>query len=225
MEKASEQFKHDLKCVDWAMNGNFLIVGDENGYVHAVDANTLKATGATAKANNADKRDAWVQDVKIAPNCKMLAFGTHGGLSRIELVKIADNGKKLQKVASVNVALSSALTHLDWSSDSGSVVVNSQAYELMWIDANSQQRISASGAKDIDFHSWSCILGFPVQGIWPGPDYTDVNSVCRSHSRQTLVTGEDSGKVKLFRFPCVVEGAGNKEYIGHSSHVTRVKLS
>ena len=39
------------------------------------------------------------------------------------------------------------------------------------------------------------------------------------------MTGEDSGKVKLFRYPCVVEGASSNEYIGHSSHVTRVKLS
>lgn len=67
----------------------------------------------------------------------MVAFGTHGGLSRIELVKVTENGKKLTKIASVNVAISSALTHLDWSMDSNSLVINSQAYELMWLDVNS----------------------------------------------------------------------------------------
>ena len=68
----------------------------------------------------------------------MAAFGSHGGLSKIELVKVTDNGKKLQKMASVDLAISSALLHLDWSQDSGALVVNSQAYELMWLDVNSK---------------------------------------------------------------------------------------
>lgn len=63
--------------------------------------------------------------MKISPNSQMVAYGTHGGLSRIELVKISENGKKLTKIASVNVAISSALTHLDWSMDSNSLVFNS----------------------------------------------------------------------------------------------------
>lgn len=79
--------------------------------------------------------------------------------------------------------ISSSLTHLDWSVDSSCVVINSQAYELMWLDVNSQKNIYASSAKDIDFATWTCILGFPVQGIWPGPDFTDVNSTCRSYNR------------------------------------------
>ena len=89
-------------------------------------------------------------------------FGTHGGLSKVEVVKVLDNGKKLHKVAAVNLGISSALTHLDWSMDSNSVVLNSQAYELMWLDVNSQSRISASGAKNIDWFTWTSILGFPV---------------------------------------------------------------
>ena len=31
--------------------------------------------------------------------------------------------------------------------------------------------------------------------------------------------------VKLFKYPCVVESAARKEYMGHSSHVTKVKFS
>jgi len=50
---------------------------------------------AVAKAFLADKENAWVEDIKISPDCKTLAFGTHGGLSRVDLVKILDNGKRL----------------------------------------------------------------------------------------------------------------------------------
>lgn len=31
--------------------------------------------------------------------------------------------------------------------------------------------------------------------------------------------------MKLFKYPCVVEGASSNEYLGHSSHLTRVKFS
>ena len=95
----------------------------------------------------------------------------------------------------------------------------------MWLDINSKSRIYGSGARDLEYATWTCILGWPVQGIWPGVDYTDVNSTCRSNSRQILATADDFGMVKLFKFPCVVEKASFKEYPGHSSHVTRVKFS
>jgi WD40 repeat protein len=55
--------------------------------------------------------------------------------------------------------------------------------------------------------------------------FSDVNSTCRSNSRTILATADDFGKVKLFKYPCVVEKASSKEYIGHSSHVTRVRFS
>ena len=82
-----------------------------------------------------------------------------------------------------------------------------------------------ASAKDIDWATWTCKLGFPVQHIFPGPDLTDVNHVCRSTSRKILATAEDTGLVKLFKYPNVVEGASFKEFIAHSSHVTRVQFT
>jgi microtubule-associated protein-like 6 len=41
-----------------------------------------------------------------------------------------------------------------------------------------------------------------------------------------LATADDDGRVKLFKYPCVVEkGALYNEYKGHSSHVTKCKFS
>ena len=105
-------------------------------------------------------------------------------------------------------------------------MINSQAYELMWLDVNSQTRISASGAKNIDWYTWTSVLGFPVKGIWPPcSDFSDVNSVCRNTGRNILATADDFGKVKLFKYPCVVENASCNSYMGHSSHVTKIKFT
>ena len=45
--------------------------------------------------------------------------------------------------------------------------------------------------KDVDWYTWTCKIGFPVQGIYPGVDGTDVNTVDRSKNKQLLATGDD----------------------------------
>mmetsp|Transcript_34584 Transcript_34584/g.25723 ORF Transcript_34584/g.25723 Transcript_34584/m.25723 type:complete len:193 (-) Transcript_34584:413-991(-) len=154
----------------------------------------------------------------------MLVVGTHGGVSKLDLVKVVDQGKQLQLIKTINVGSTSAILHIDWSADSNIIQVNTQSYELLWCDTAGKP-VYASSVKDTEWQTWTCKLGFPVQGIWPGPDYTDVNSTCRSASRTVLATADDFGKVKLFKYPCVVEHAAFKEYMGHSSHVTKVKFS
>lgn len=71
------------------------------------------------------------------------------------------------------------MTHLDWSKDGHFLVVNSQAYELKFCSIEKGANTAASSAKDFEWFTWTCTLGFYVQGIFPGVDGTDVNSVCR----------------------------------------------
>jgi WD40 repeat protein len=51
-----------------------------------------------------------------------------------------------------------------------------------------------------------------------------VNSVDANASRTLLATGDDSGQVKLWRFPAL-PGAVPLVYGGHSAHVTAVRFS
>jgi hypothetical protein len=55
----------------------------------------------------------------------------------------------MTKFCSTNVGLTSALSHLDWSQDSSSLVINSQANELMFFSLDTKKQIAASSAKDI----------------------------------------------------------------------------
>jgi len=80
--------------------------------------------------------------------------------------------------------------------------------------------------KDQTWASWNCILGWPVQGIFPpAANGTDINMVARSPDASVLASADDFGMVKLFRFPCPVNEAAFKQYNGHSSHVTNVAFS
>lgn len=113
------------------------------------------------------------------------------------------------------------------------IQLNSQAYELMFFNITTMkgagtkkvEQLSASSMKGIDWHTYTIQHGWAVQGIWPGIDYTDVNSVDRSHDGTCLVTGDDFGTVKLFKYPCIQPKAAFNEYKGHSSHVTKVKFT
>lgn len=61
--------------------------------------------------------------------------------------------------------------------------------------------------KGIHWASWTCVIGSEVNGIWPKyTNVTDVNSVDGNYSSSVLVTGDDFGLVKLFRFPCLKKG-------------------
>jgi len=55
--------------------------------------------------------------------------------------------------------------------------------------------------------SWSCVLGSEVSGIWPKySNLAEINAVDANHAAAVLVTGDDLGLVKLYRFPCLRKG-------------------
>lgn len=124
MLRASQPFEHDLTAVDWSSDGSFLVVGDRNGCVHTVNVQNLEKM-ASEKSSLAGKKNAWVEDLKISPDNQYVCFGTHGGLSKLEVIQIKKNGQQMKRIKSVNLGLSSALTHLDWTLDASTVLVNS----------------------------------------------------------------------------------------------------
>uniref|UniRef100_A0A8C1XNN6 EMAP like 1 n=1 Tax=Cyprinus carpio TaxID=7962 RepID=A0A8C1XNN6_CYPCA len=155
------------------------------------------------------------------PDGHFLAIGSHDNY--IYMYAVAENGKKYNRVGKCS-GHSSFITHLDWSVDSQYLVSNSGDYEILyWIPSVCKQVVSVETTRDIEWATFTCILGFHVFGLWPdGSDGTDINAVCSSNSKKLLVTGDDFGKVHLFSFPCSQSRAPSHIYGGHSSHVTNV---
>jgi len=113
-----------------------MVAGDRAGSIHLIDVKTLTSLGSSP-GKLAGQKEPWIEDLKISPDNKLVAFGTHGGRSFIDLVSVID-GKKLQKIISKDMGLSSALLHLDWAQDSQSIMFVSQGYELLWMDVSTK---------------------------------------------------------------------------------------
>ena len=159
--------------------------------------------------------------IKFSPNGKLLAFGSHD--NRIYLYNTIKNTYSKRAICKGHHA---TITHIDFSVDSKYLQSNCQAYELLFWDVGGNRISSATKMRDVQWSTWTCTLGWPVQGIWPkGADGTDVNAVCRSKSGDLVVTSDDFSRVKLFRYPCVSTDSSFKTYDGHAAHVTNVQFA
>ena len=177
----------------------------------------------------------WISDVKFSPNGKVLAVGSHD--NSIYIYKVdsffdkEDEGLLVFKLDRPKVfnKHSSYITHFDFSTDNRYLQSNCGAYELLFCDVQTgRQETSATKLRDrrTQWATWTCTLGWPVQGIWPPcADGTDINAVARASTQDLVATADDFGKVKLFRYPCTEKGSNCLEFRGHSSHVTNIRWS
>lgn len=86
-----------------------------------------------------------------------------------------------------------------------------------------------SSMRDAWWASYTCPLGWSVQGIWaPTEDGTNIHAVARSHTWESvpvLAAVDNFGRVRLFNYPCVMPGASDKCYKGHASNVRNITFS
>lgn len=115
MVAVSQQLPFDATAVDWSSCGKFLAVGDRNGDCTIMDAKNLQVLGSS-KSTLSGKKVAWVEDIKWSPDSTKIAFGSHGGNSKLNFVTVNAQGKPTKSEHS-KVAISSALICLDWSQD------------------------------------------------------------------------------------------------------------
>jgi microtubule-associated protein-like 6 len=190
-------------------------------------------------AKLAEARDAkqWISDVKWSPDNLTLVVGAHDSKVYIyDVIYSLSDGKlaqgRLPMVEQASLHLrhtfskhSSVINHFDISSDGRYLQSNCAAYDLLFCDLKDGKQItSATDMKDVDWHTWTCTLGWPVQGIWQSSmDGSDINAVSRSSSGHLVVTSDDFGKIHLFRYPCIKENSADISYGGHSSHVMNVR--
>uniref|UniRef100_A0A3B3BQZ1 EML-like second beta-propeller domain-containing protein n=1 Tax=Oryzias melastigma TaxID=30732 RepID=A0A3B3BQZ1_ORYME len=163
-----------------------------------------------------------IHELKFSPDSSFLAVGSNDGL--VDVYAVSQRYKKVGECRS-----SSFITHLDWSVDSRFLQTNDGAGERLFFRMPGTHLMFSfrADAKGIHWMTWTGVIGPEVNGIWPKySSATNVNSVDANYSSAVLVTGDDLGLIKLFRFPCLKKGLSKfKKYIGHSAHVTNVRWS
>eukprot|EP00163_Fabomonas_tropica_P029151 TRINITY_DN615_c0_g1_i1.p1 TRINITY_DN615_c0_g1~~TRINITY_DN615_c0_g1_i1.p1 ORF type:complete len:1806 (-),score=610.31 TRINITY_DN615_c0_g1_i1:143-5560(-) len=204
-----------VRAAAYAPDGSVIAAGYVDGGWSLLNGENLGKIASKRHCREA------ISDIKFSPDGSLLAVG-----SRDNFIDIYDTKNKYKRIARCT-GHSSFITHLDFTNDGSIIMSNSGAYEQLFWEARTGKRLTDRSLKTrLDWHTWTCTEGGPVQGVVPvGADGTDVNAACRSHSRKVLATADDFGTVKMFQFPASQQQAPNQKYTGHSAHVTSVRFT
>jgi microtubule-associated protein-like 6 len=215
------------KTICFSPDAKYIAVGYENGSFSLHNAADLTEVASVRCARRA------VQVVRFSPDSASVAVGCAD--QQVDLFAITADGD-LSRTAKLNGA-SSRILHVDFSADGKYVQVCTQAYELLFFEADTGKFFGKSRElKDQEWASFSSILGWSVQGIWPAEaDGSDINMVNVSRSKKHVVSCEDSGLVKVFNYPCVGGGLSRKgklvrrpdsvSSLAHAEHVTNAEFT
>ncbi|XP_047206789.1 echinoderm microtubule-associated protein-like 4 isoform X1 [Girardinichthys multiradiatus] len=205
-------------CAEFHPSGSVVVIGTHSGKWFVLDAETSDLVGIHTDGNEQ------LSVMRFSVDGSMLAVGSHDNF--IYLYNVSERGRKYSRYGKCT-GHSSYITHLDWSPDNKFIMSNSGDYEILYWDIqNSCQLIrNRSECKDIDWATYTCVLGYHVFGVWPeGSDGTDINALMRSHNRRVIALADDFCKVHLFAYPCSRFKAPSHKYSAHSSHVTNVSF-
>jgi WD40 repeat protein len=121
----------------------------------------------------------------------------------------------------------SAVTHFDFSADSKHLRTNTAQNELKFFNSSDGKEIkSASSLKDCEWSSTTCPLVWSTQGLHGVTSSSERRKVtCVDRFETLLASGDESGEIRLHRFPCVNDKAESICLLGHGSEVSSLKFS
>jgi len=197
-----------------------------NGYLLVVNSQFAPV----AKTQHS-KTGTEISAIRFSPDNKICAVGGQDGSLR--LYDVASKFRRAKQCPpnkgynAIRKKSTSAVIHLDFSKDGKVLMINNAAGEVHFFDADTgNPRIKVEELRNLEWPTWSCTFGWPVQGIFPAnSNFYDVNACSRSPDGGVVATGDDAGRVNLYRFPCPQPNATACQSIGHSAHVANVAFS
>jgi len=170
-----------------------------------------KAARTSPGESNAAQGVHAVKALRFCPSGKILAAGCKDGL-----VHLLD--QDLQRLH-VCRGHSAAVCHLDFNQEGRVLQTNDVSKEILYWDATAGKQISnAFRLRDERWATWTCPLGWPVQGIWDSDLDYEVTTLTRSHRGDSVVTVGDHHTLKVGPFPCL-PGAEAYSYLVHCGQI------
>ncbi|XP_067844915.1 echinoderm microtubule-associated protein-like 4 isoform X2 [Heptranchias perlo] len=206
-------------CAEFHPSGVVVAIGTHSGRWFVLDAETKDLVSIHTDGNEQ------LSVMRYSPDGNYLAVGSHDNF--VYIYTVAENGRKYSRQGKCT-GHSSYITHLDWSPDTNFIMSNSGDYEILYWDIQNGCKLirNRSECRDMEWYTYTCVLGFHVFGVWPeGSDGTDINALCRSHSKKVVAVADDFCKVHIFQYPISKPKAPSHVYSAHSSHVTNVSFT
>ena len=177
--------------------------------------------GAGADAAAEAGAEGTVGMLSYSPDDSLLAAA--GPRGTLHLLEVGEAYRRLHCC----VGHAAAVLHADWSEDGRYVQSVCARCELLYWDVRTGERVRDPEAmRDVRWASWTCTVGWPVQGVYPKmSDGSDISSVHRSPDGRLLVTTDDFRKINLFRYPCGPINAACRSAAAHAAHVGRARFT
>eukprot|EP01042_Synura_sphagnicola_P000320 gene320-331_t len=204
------------RAVAYSKSGDLLCLGMEDGSMALVETTKMRLVQTWTHSSQP------ITDVRFSPDGLFLAAGSRD--TNIYIYQSED--QKSYRRQAVCRGHGGAVTHLDFSSNSRFIQSNGADDSLLFWDVRGNPVTSSVSMRDVDWASFTCTLGWPIQGIWSSDVGRPEVLTCQALSDiKVVASGDERGRVNLYRYPAALEGCLHQSYIGHAGQVTCVRFT
>ena len=159
--------------------------------------------------------------MSYSPDGTLLVIGSHDHL--VYLHTASDGYKCFAKCDKST----GNITHFDFSTDGGFLRVNSDTFELFFINTVDGSWVpSPATVKDVAWATQSCTLAWPVSGIWSSLDENYIVHSCSDAKNTSAVAvGDNAAQVRIYNYPILSKEAPNIILHGHAHEVSNVAFT
>lgn len=201
------------KALDYSADGSQIAIGTVDGRL------IVLSSDLSFEIINISINGGSIESMKFSPNGELLAVGCLDGM-----IYVLDTTSYCCRCQCFDIFV--PVTGIDFSSDSQIIQVCNGAESLSYWDIDGNRLGSSLDIRDIEWSTFSCIIGWPVQGCWKfGSKGVSITSADRSADGKYLVCADDRRLIKLYDYPCVEESARYLVSKGHSEPIAEVRFS